>query len=542
LKPLVRDAFCIFKAGGTYYIYERDFREIGKAMLKIVNENDCFYLRIEQKKTGSDELVEIIHFEIITPDIDFYTDRNTMSFVWASENNNQINTFNFQFNENSDFLEFLSKFLLAVRGDNDSYFEKMEIDNYNYRDYNPDDSELDDFNSEEVNDKDESDDYAESDDYGDDETKNPNNIRSKSTAAHASTPYDDFKNTSDDKNALLVTDKNRAYVTRGSSLGVFSTDTDLKFRTRIKSLDKNVKKILPNNDSLILLNSDDDKLKILNLERGEVVENWDINRHVVDCFGDKKYCKDVLVGVNENELFRIDSRVKDKVVSGPMKGLKNDPVANENNEGADKNDLKKFKDFPRNREIKIVDSKNYKTKVDFKYGQSTETGNIAIVNSKGDLRLYDKIGKNAKTLIPGFRNEIRGIDVSDNGRFVAVTSKNVIMFYVVNQDYSKRTDFKNTNQKDIPVFKRLSLKPEHLAFINEEISFTPVHFEKNHILTSTGKYIIFWNIDEILNGNLFSYQIKKYNANIVADSFRFGDDNEIIVALPADVRMLGKDK
>ncbi|KAG0442108.1 Vacuolar import and degradation protein 27 [Dictyocoela muelleri] len=603
LKPLIKDSFFIFKGKGIYFIYDKSFKEIGKSELKIIKEDGFYYLKItcikdenpkvenqkvENPKVENNYCInndyinddcmnnesynknymhkdktndrrtdnifpEIIHFEPINPDIDFYSDRNNRSFVWASKSNNQINTFSFVFNENNEFLEFLSKFLTAIRGEDDGYFEKMEIENYNYQDREEGHDSDEEGYEENYYENYEEEDYAEDYDEGYDDEDYETNLKKFNND-------DNFNN--DDKNSLLVTDKNRAYITRGSSLGVFSTENELKFKTRIKSIDKNLKKIIPNNDNLILLNTDEDKLKILNLERGEVVENWDIKRPINDFFGDKKYYKEVLVGINENELFRIDKRVKEKVVSGKnhrnnyKENVKNDLNVKNSGDFKDKNlkdteELSKFKEVTHYNDL-ITDSKHYKTKVDFKFGQSTETGNIVIVNSKGDLRLYDKIGKNAKTLIPGFRNEIRGIDVSDNGKFVVVTSKNVILFYVVNEDYSKRTnyDFKknklnindNIKSGEIPVFKRLQLKPEHLAFINEEVSFTPAHFEKNHILTSTGKYIIFWNIDEILKGNLFSYQIKKYNSNIVADSFRFGDDNEIIVALPDDVKMIRKDK
>ena len=40
--------------------------------------------------------------------------------------------------------------------------------------------------------------------------------------------------------------------------------------------------------------------------------------------------------------------------------------------------------------------KQYATKNDFSAAATTETGKIAVASNKGDIRLFDQIGKNAK--------------------------------------------------------------------------------------------------------------------------------------------------
>jgi hypothetical protein len=95
-----------------------------------------------------------------------------------------------------------------------------------------------------------------------------------------------------------------------------------------------------------------------------------------------------------------------------------------------------------------------------------------------------------------------------------------------------------------PIPKRLQLKPEHLAFMNEGVDFTPAKFSTDNleecIVTSTGHYVITWSLKDVLKGKLFSYQIKKYGDVVVADNFGYGKDDSIIVTLPDDVRMVNR--
>ena len=159
---------------------------------------------------------------------------------------------------------------------------------------------------------------------------------------------------------------------------------------------------------------------------------------------------------------------------------------------------------------------------------------VAVASKKGDLRLYDKISKRAKSFFPGFGNEIKGIDTTSNGKYIISTCKNYLMLLTVNIHY------KVPLGKDKPIPKRLQLKPEHLAFINEEVNFTPAKFStdlfEELIVTSTGHYVVSWNLKDVLKGKLYSYTIKKYGDTVIADNFGFGENNAIIVTLPDDVK------
>lgn len=94
--------------------------------------------------------------------------------------------------------------------------------------------------------------------------------------------------------------------------------------------------------------------------------------------------------------------------------------------------------------------------------------------------------------------------------------------------------------------KRLQLKPEHVAWMGVEISFTPAKFntsvsgEETSIVTSSGPFVISWNFNRVKVGHLTSYTIKRYDDNVVADNFKFGADKRIIVALQDNVEMISK--
>jgi hypothetical protein len=51
---------------------------------------------------------------------------------------------------------------------------------------------------------------------------------------------------------------------------------------------------------------------------------------------------------------------------------------------------------------------------------------------------------------------------------------------------------------------------------------------ENAIVTSTGQYVVAWDFNKVKKGQLDKYEIKKYEDLVVQDSFRFGDDKEIV--------------
>ncbi len=88
-----------------------------------------------------------------------------------------------------------------------------------------------------------------------------------------------------------------------------------------------------------------------------------------------------------------------------------------------------FRIDPRLQGNKLVDTehKQYASKNQFSVMATTESGYIAVASEKGDIRLFDRVGVNAKTLIPPLGEPIIGLDVSANGRWVLCTCKTYLL-------------------------------------------------------------------------------------------------------------------
>ncbi|KAJ3035231.1 hypothetical protein HDV00_004139 [Rhizophlyctis rosea] len=321
----------------------------------------------------------------------------------------------------------------------------------------------------------------------------------------------------------------RSFVVRGNKIGVFKhTDDDqLKFATTInnvKTLDGKVfsprKVMLHNQDSSMLMMNPNNEHQIyrMDLERGTVVEEWKVHDDMLvdEMVPDKKYAQltpqQTLIGLNRNALFRIDPRLSGN---------------------------------------KLVDaeSKQYASKTDFNCAATTGKGELAVGSSKGEIRLFNKLGIKAKTALPGLGDPIIGIDTTENGRWIIATCRNYLLLIDTEIPNEGGTSgfTKSMGQKK-PVPKRLQLKPEHVAWMGMPVSFTPARFntgeggEEKTIVTSTGPYVITWNFRRAKQGKLYDYMMKKYTDNVVADNFKYGQDRALVVTLPENVEMTTKSK
>ncbi|CRK33034.1 hypothetical protein BN1708_005978 [Verticillium longisporum] len=205
---------------------------------------------------------------------------------------------------------------------------------------------------------------------------------------------------------------------------------------------------------------------------------------------------------------------------------------------------------------KLVESqlKQYASKNQFSAMATTEKGHIAVASNKGDVRLFDRLGINAKTHIPALGEAIIGLDVSADGRWVLATCNTYILLIDAMQKTGKnegKLGFeKPFAAADKPQPRRLALTPEHVAQFSHEtgkpVRFTPARFnagegvEETSIITATGPYIIEWNLKKVLRGAKAPYLIKRYTEDVKADDFQFGTDKNVIVALPNEVNMIGK--
>ncbi|KAJ7591039.1 VID27 cytoplasmic protein-domain-containing protein [Mycena floridula] len=322
----------------------------------------------------------------------------------------------------------------------------------------------------------------------------------------------------------------RSYVVRGNNIGVFSQadGEEVKYFATISKLATPKGKefrpkqvMLHDQDSkMILMNpSDPNSLYSMDLERGKIVEEWKVHDDItVDHIAPQtKFAQttheQTLVGASHNALFRIDPRVSGN---------------------------------------KMVESqyKQYAGKNKFSAVTTTKKGQLAVASEKGDIRLFDSIGKNAKTALPPLGDPILGIDVTADGRYIVATTKTYLLLIdtlIGEGRYQGSLGFDRSFPASAkPMPRRLQLRAEHVAYMDHDVSFSPARFnqgedqEENAIVTSTGQFVIAWDFAKVKKGHLDRYEIKKYEDHVVQDNFKFGDDKQIIVALQNNVLAVNK--
>lgn len=348
------------------------------------------------------------------------------------------------------------------------------------------------------------------------------------------------------QNLLVGFANDRLYVARGDKLGVFKNEDDeLAFQTTISGLTTLAGKsftpteaMLHMQDRYLIMQNplvDDRKLFKMDLERGKIVEEWQVSRnHALESFGpNTKFlqltAEQTLTGLSANGMFRIDPRL--------------------------------------NTQDKLVDDntfKLYKTKNNaFLLVATTQQGGIAVGSKRGDIRLYDRLGINAKTALPSLGEPIKGIDVSADGRWLLATCDTFLLLLDLKVGEGQRNEghlgFNKPFDKDKkPTPRRLAIKPEHATYMFNEsggkpLSFTKAHFNaglsstESVIVTSSGPYVITWSMKKILQPKLAkgkapeeAYLIKKYLQDVIADNFKFGSSADVILALLDDVAMAKK--
>lgn len=328
----------------------------------------------------------------------------------------------------------------------------------------------------------------------------------------------------------------RSFVVRGSKIGVFkhTPNNKLEFSTNISKVETPGGKLfapkkvmLHNEDNNMILQNDTDpnKLYRMDLEYGKVVDEWQVHEDIpaITFAPENKFAQmtsePTFLGISRNALYRVDPRLAGN---------------------------------------KLVDSqlKQYVSKNEFSSVATTEKGHIAVASNKGDIRLFDRLGINAKTHIPALGEAIIGLDVSADGHWVLATCRTYLLLIDAMQKAGKnegKLGFEKSFAADSkPQPRRLALTPEHVAQFAYEtgkgVSFTPAKFnagegqEETSIITATGPYVIEWNLKKIVRGQKAPYMIKRYSDTVKADDFRFGSDKNVIYALPNEVNMIPKEK
>ncbi|KAH3660279.1 hypothetical protein OGAPHI_006865 [Ogataea philodendri] len=331
---------------------------------------------------------------------------------------------------------------------------------------------------------------------------------------------------------------NLAFVSRGNKLGVFKMGSEAKpvFSTAIENISSASKKgkainpgnmMLQKGDTVMIIQDKDNKdnLYKMDLEYGKVVEDWQFKKDnaevpVVNFTSNEKFGEltedQTFLGVSHQSLFRVDPRLQNKLVDSEFK--------------------------------------HYKSKTNFSHIATTEDGYIAASTNNGEIKLYDKLGKNAKTLIPALGDEFIGLTTSDDGRFILATCRKYLLLLDVKikkGTYKSSLGYERSFGKDSkPIPKKLALRPEHLAYIRnqtgKEPHFTKANFSINRnskkkeptaITTSIGPFAVIWNFKKALQNDTSAYSIKRYDNTITTTDFKFNDTSKVIFTLPNEVSM-----
>ena len=210
---------------------------------------------------------------------------------------------------------------------------------------------------------------------------------------------------------------------------------------------------------MVLMNPNEPhKLFALDIEVGKIVDEWKVSDEIaVDSIAPKdKFAQttgeQTLVGTSHNALFRIDPR---------MGGRGGNAIA---------------------------ETKQYATKNKFSGLTTTASGKIAVASEKGDIRLFDTVGKIAKTALPAMGDPIIGIDVTADGRWIVATCRPYLLLIdtlIGDGRYAGSLGFDRSFPADSkPQPKLLQLRGEHVAYMDHEVSFTPARLVSPFHLTA----------------------------------------------------------
>lgn len=312
----------------------------------------------------------------------------------------------------------------------------------------------------------------------------------------------------------------RTFVIRGNKIGVFkNTDRNLKYSTTIDNLDIDPSRIMLHEQDRALVIQSQDSSSILyrmDLETGKIVEEWETGREIKDFNPISKFAQTTaetnLYGVASQSMFRIDPRI--------------------NGGGVDSS-------------AELA----YKSKVGFTDIATTAAGYLVVGNNRGELRLYDELGKRARTLLPGLGEPFVGLDVSSDGKYVLATCERYLLLI---ETASANSDgfTKALGKEDRARPRKLTIAPENVVFMHQQtgknVKFTTARFNSGvdskeaTIVTSTGPYLVIWNLNSVLRGDSQTYRIKKYTSEITSENFMFGTDQRVILTLQDDVNMVAK--
>jgi len=308
-----------------------------------------------------------------------------------------------------------------------------------------------------------------------------------------------------------------SFACKGSQIGVMQTSENNKLINVIEDIRTAgdgesfipFKTMLNNRDTTMLMIHPDDERKhsvqVMNLERGTVVEEWSAGEgQMIRSFApSEKYGQrtgeKTFVGVSNNAIFTMDPRV--------------------------------------NTAQKAVNIKTYAKTPFFSCMATNAAGQIAVGTTKGEIKLYNDTGKQAKTNLPGLGDPVIGIDVTENGHWVLATTPRYLMMVSTIVDGRDKSGFMQSMGQAKPT--PIKLKLNHSDIVRYQITklqFTPAHFnigeniKEQFVVSSTGAYIVMWNLAKVLRKDPKPYTIRDTKCAVAENPlFRFNRPKDIVV-------------
>lgn len=184
----------------------------------------------------------------------------------------------------------------------------------------------------------------------------------------------------------------------------------------------------------------------------------------------------------------------------------------------------------------VVNKHSYKSDYGFKKILGAGKDHFAIGSANGDIRMYQKLGENAKNLIPSLvQSEVVGLDCSRDGSLLLVAhTTHLLLVPTFHHDHSAFEFTFKKDEKPAPLVLKIS--PQAMARYGiEKIHFTAAHFdekektEESYIVATTGEYMVLWSLARVMHGQLVSSNLKKMSKSLVGGEFKY-NSNDLVGA------------
>ena len=144
----------------------------------------------------------------------------------------------------------------------------------------------------------------------------------------------------------------------------------------------------------------------------------------------------------------------------------------------------------------------------------------------GRLRFYDRLGSNAKNLIPSLHgDEIKHIDLSQDGRLALATCESYLLLFSTfqNQKSSFSFQFKKANK---PKPKVLKIHPEMLFKLGvntpqfRKAKFDFVRDSREQLIVAFGNNLVaIWKLSDVFNHHFSTRLVSKMDERIIGGDF-----------------------